>query len=117
MNKKRLLTVLLALSIIGAASLTIYESGVIANSTKNNVVIVNENSDKSSSDQSTKVNISDEEAVKIAARAMKDYMELDATYFADTKIIRVNAKIVRDGDMNVIASINNWNRKEEDSER
>lgn len=100
MNKKILLTLILALSIIGIASAITYASRDIANSTKNKVVTVNDKSNKINKSQATKGKISDEEVVKIATRAMKDYIGLDAIYFANTKITRVSAKETRDAAIN-----------------
>jgi hypothetical protein len=85
MNKKSLIAFALAVTTVGTATVTTYASQNSANATKNKIVKVA--SQKSDSNLSVG-NISDEEAIKMATQAMKDYMGKDASFFAGTKITR-----------------------------
>ncbi|MET3289994.1 UNVERIFIED_CONTAM: 20S proteasome alpha/beta subunit [Brevibacillus sp. OAP136] len=85
MNKKNILVFSMALAIVGGATAAVYASEYAVNSTKNNVVTVT-NKEGNGTNQTTKNHevkvangkISDEEAVKIATKALKDYMGRDA---------------------------------------
>lgn len=101
MNKKNILVLALALTIVGSATAGINASQNSIDSTKNKVVAVDVKSEKSGSKQNTKdrtgdeikiqkSSITDEEAVKIATEAMKDYMGLDANTFGEAHVTRTN---------------------------
>ncbi|EGW41584.1 hypothetical protein [Desulfosporosinus sp. OT] len=103
MIKKNILVFTLTLSIIGGATAIAYASQSTVDSTKNKVVTLASKSEVNGINQSiegktgdeiniTKGKISDEEAVNIAAKAMKDYMGLDANSFGEAHITRTNAQ-------------------------
>jgi hypothetical protein len=85
MNKKSLIAIALAVTTVGTATVTTYASQNYANATKNKIVNV---AGQQSNIHLSVGNISDEEAVKMATQAMKDYMGKDASFFAGTKITR-----------------------------
>ncbi|MFG0216560.1 hypothetical protein ACFU8X_26175, partial [Brevibacillus porteri] len=87
MNKKSILVFSMALSIVGGATAAVYASEHAVNSTKNRVVTVT-SKEGNATNQTTESNknhvvkvangkISNEEAVKIATKALKDYRGLD----------------------------------------
>lgn len=103
MYKNSLLVFTLSLSIIGGATAVAYASQSTVDFTKNKVVTVASKSEVGGLNQSmegktddqikiTKGKISDEEAVKLAVKVMKDYMGLDANSFGEAHITRTNAQ-------------------------
>ncbi len=84
MNRKRILVWVLALLVVGGASGITYASQ--KKDITKNVVVAVENKDSSNIRQQG--TMSDEEAIKIATKAMKSYMGKDASYFSATKIHR-----------------------------
>ncbi len=100
MTKKRIMVLTLTVAVLGSASAILYASRNAADSTKNTLKTVysvqnadsNKNTagskdiDNNSADDSR--TISDEEAVRIATGAMKDYMGKEPDYFTATKIYR-----------------------------
>ncbi|WP_315069448.1 hypothetical protein [uncultured Clostridium sp.] len=90
MNKKRILVLTLALSIIGTTSITTYAvSQNAADATKN---IVSTVASKDDSNVISNGYINDDDAVKMAADALKDYFGVDANSFGEANITRTNAK-------------------------
>jgi hypothetical protein len=88
--KKRILTIALAISIIGVASVITYASQGLASSTKNKMVTVDNKAAKGVNGQTVTGKISDEDAIIIATKAMKTYMGYDANFFSGTSITRIN---------------------------
>ncbi len=91
MNRKRILVWVLALLVVGGASGIAYASE--KKDTTKNVVVAAEN--KSSSNIRQQGIMSDEEAIKIATEAMKNYMGKDSNYFSQIKVDR-SADIVKE---------------------
>jgi hypothetical protein len=103
MNKKTLLAFTLALATVGSASAITYASQDAANTTKNRVVAVDTKDSKSMNSATSgtspvaKGAISDEEAIQMATKALKDYMGKDANFFAEAKITKTDASDFRKG--------------------
>lgn len=103
MNKKTLLAFTLAIATVGSASAITYASQASVDSTKNVVVTVDNkdsrsiNSDMSGTSPVAKGTISDEKAIQMAAKALKDYMGKDANFFAEAKITKTDATDTRKG--------------------
>ncbi|MFF0826375.1 hypothetical protein ACFYU8_03760 [Brevibacillus sp. NPDC003359] len=102
MNKRNILVFSMALSIVGGATAAVYASENAVHSTKNKVVTVT-SKEGNGTNQTTETNtnhvvkvangkISNEEAVKIATKALKDYMGLDAKSFGEARVNRTNAQ-------------------------
>ncbi|MBV7271446.1 hypothetical protein I6U48_00735 [Clostridium sp. PL3] len=91
MNRKRILVFTLALLVVGSASITTYAASKSTSVLNKNVVVTVDSKD-GNTNVVTKDNISDEEAVKMATKAMKDYLGLDANYFGEAHVTRTNAK-------------------------
>lgn len=96
MNKKNILVFSMALTIVGGATAAVFASENAVHSTKNKVVTV-ASKVGNGTNQTTVVKvangkISDEEAVKMATKALKDYMGLDAKSFGEARVNRTNAQ-------------------------
>ena len=90
MIKKTILAFTLAVAIAGGTSISTYAmSQNTADSTKNKVVTVDS---EQNNGQVTKGNISDEEAIKMATKSMKEYLGLDANSFGQAFITRGDVK-------------------------
>lgn len=90
MNKKRILVLALALSIIGTTSITTYAvSQDAAAATKNIVSTVDS---KDNSNEISSGHIDDDDAVKMAANALKNYFGTDVNSFGKANITRTNYK-------------------------
>ncbi|WP_270563233.1 hypothetical protein [Clostridium beijerinckii] len=90
MNKKKILVFTLALSIIGTTSIATYAASQnTADATKNTVVTLDS---KDNRINNTSGCISDEEAVQIATKAIKDYIGLDANSFGQAFITKGDVK-------------------------
>ncbi|AAK79472.1 putative small secreted protein [Clostridium acetobutylicum] len=86
MSIKRISMFLLAAVVVGSASLSIYENKNSGAGTKNVVVTAQSNNINKNN------TISDEKAVQMAIKAMKDYMGVDAaSRFSGTEIHRTEA--------------------------
>ncbi|MED1783831.1 hypothetical protein P4V43_18590 [Brevibacillus fortis] len=99
MNKKSILVFSMALSIVGGATAAVYASDNAVHSTKNKVVTLaskeGNGTNQTTTNHVVKVangKISDEEAVKMATKALKDYMGLDAKSFGEARVNRTNAQ-------------------------
>ncbi|MGG4454190.1 hypothetical protein [Brevibacillus porteri] len=99
MNKKSILVLSMALSIVGGATAAVFASENAVHSTKNKVVTVaskeGTGTNQTSTNHVAKVangKISDEEAVKIATKALKDYRGLEAKSFGEARVNRTNAQ-------------------------
>ncbi|MGF9910153.1 hypothetical protein [Brevibacillus porteri] len=99
MNKKNILVFSMALSIVGGATAAVFASENAVHSTKNKVVTVASKAGNGTNQTTTnhvvKVangKISDEEAVKMATKALKNYMGLDAKSFGEARVNRTNAQ-------------------------
>lgn len=94
MNKKNILVLSMALTIVGGATAAVFASDNAIQSTKNKVVtLVSKSGNDTNQSTVAKVTngkISDEEAVKMATKALKDYMELDAKSFGEAHVNRTN---------------------------
>ncbi|OAA95115.1 hypothetical protein [Clostridium coskatii] len=84
MNRKKILVWILTLLVVGGASGITYASEKM--DTTKNVVAAAEN--KNNSNALKQGTMNDEEAIKIAAEAMKNYMGKDANYFSQIKVDR-----------------------------
>lgn len=89
MNMKKIGTLMLMLAVVGVATTAVYANKKSDVVTKNAVVAVQKKTVKKSLavNNVNKV-ITDEQAVKMATKAMKDYMGLDANYFSKTSVER-----------------------------
>lgn len=83
---KRLSSFALSMAVIGGASAITYANVNKDTSTKN--VVVTAQGQKANKNNKVKGTISDEKAVQMATKAIKDYMGIDASYFSQTKIDR-----------------------------
>ncbi|WP_409178972.1 hypothetical protein [Brevibacillus fortis] len=99
MNKKNILVFSMALTIVGGATAAVFASENAVNSTKNKVVTVSSKAGNGTNQTNTNLvvkaangKISDEEAVKMATKALKDYMGLDAKSFGEARVNRTNAQ-------------------------
>ncbi|MBG9940939.1 hypothetical protein ABE237_10785 [Brevibacillus formosus] len=96
MNKKNMLVFSMALTIVGGATAAVFAAENAVQSTKNKVVTVASKAGNDSNQTTVaKVangKISDEEAVKMATKALKDYMGLDAKSFGEARVNRTNAQ-------------------------
>ncbi|MED1801178.1 hypothetical protein ABEZ21_08090 [Brevibacillus porteri] len=97
MNKKNILVLSMALTIVGGATAAVFASDNAINSTKNKVVTLaskeGNGTNQTTTNDVVKVangKISDEEAVKMATKALKDYMGLDAKSFGEAHVNRTN---------------------------
>ncbi|MFC8689610.1 hypothetical protein [Brevibacillus porteri] len=97
MNKKNILVLSMALTIVGGATAAVFASDHAINSTKNKVVTLASKEGNGTTQATTKDvvkvangKISDEEAVKMATKALKDYMGLDAKSFGEAHVNRTN---------------------------
>ncbi|WP_236841338.1 hypothetical protein [Brevibacillus formosus] len=94
MNKKNILVFSMALSIVGGSTAAVFATENAVHSTKNKIVTVASKAGNGTNQTTvTKVTngkISDEEAVKIATEALKDYMGLDAKSFGEARVNRYN---------------------------
>lgn len=88
---------MLMLAVVGSATTAVYANKKSDVATKNVVVAVQKQQVTKSTDENNTNNITDEQAVKMATKAMKDYMGLDAKNFSKTAVMRdkgfVNGKI------------------------
>ncbi|EJL20516.1 hypothetical protein [Brevibacillus sp. BC25] len=97
MNKKNILVLSMALTIVGGATAAVFASDNAIHSTKNKVVTLASKEGSGTTQTTTndvvKVangKISDEEAVIMATKALKDYMGLDAKSFGEARVNRTN---------------------------
>ncbi|ATF11228.1 hypothetical protein A616_04190 [Brevibacillus brevis X23] len=94
MNKKNILIFSMALSIVGGSTAAVFATENAVNSTKNNIVTVASKAGNGTNQTTVaKVadgKISDEEAVQMATKALKDYMGLDAKSFGEARVKRTN---------------------------
>jgi hypothetical protein len=97
MNKKNILVLSMALTIVGGATAAVFASDNAVHSTKNKVVTLaskeGNGTNQTTTNDVVKVangKISDEEAVKMATKALKDYMGLDAKSYGEARVNRTN---------------------------
>ncbi|KLU65962.1 hypothetical protein DEAC_c20010 [Desulfosporosinus acididurans] len=93
MNKKSILVFALAITMVGSSTAAVYASQSSVNATKNKVVTVANNYEAENGGNTVvQGKISDEEAVTIATKAMKDLMGINANYFGEAHVTRSNEK-------------------------
>ncbi|MGK5508550.1 hypothetical protein [Brevibacillus formosus] len=96
MNKQNILVFSMALSIVGGSTAAVFATENAVHSTKNNVVTVTSKAGNGTNQTAvakvTNGKISDEEAIKMATKALKDYMGLDAKSFGEARVNRTNAQ-------------------------
>ncbi|URZ06990.1 hypothetical protein [Clostridium felsineum] len=86
---KKIGMAILTMAVVSGASLGIYENG---NAGTKNVVVAAENSKANKSNYSLNNTVSDEKAIQIATKAMKDYANVDVSRLSGTEISRTEAK-------------------------
>lgn len=86
MNIKKICAFMLSIAVLGGSSIAVYASQNSDASTKNVVVTATKTNEKHTGD------ISNEKAVLMASKAMKDYMGLDASFYSQTRVERNNHK-------------------------
>lgn len=108
MKVKRIAMLILAVAVVGSGTTAVYASKKSDVATKN-VVVTAQKQQVSKRDNANAENkeITDEQAVQMAAKALKDYMGLDANYFSKSTVTRdkvdniISDKIHRHGIINV----------------
>ncbi|URZ00374.1 hypothetical protein [Clostridium felsineum] len=88
---KKIGMAILTMAVVSGASLGIYENEN-GNAGTKNVVVAAENSKANKSNYSLNNTVSDEKAIQIATKAMKDYANVDVSKLSGTQISRTEAK-------------------------
>ncbi|MCR3759224.1 hypothetical protein KYB31_09505 [Clostridium felsineum] len=88
---KKIGMAILTMAVVSGASLGIYENEN-GNAGTKNVVVAAENSKANKSNYSLNNTVSDEKAIQIATKAMKDYANVDVSRLSGTEISRTEAK-------------------------